>query len=69
MEIPDSYKSIGAPSQGGFKDNGSRFIALAYPVETEQQVKEIVASLRKEYHDASAPTRARRPMPWRRRRW
>ena len=52
MEIPDSYKSIGAPSQGGFKDNGSRFIALAYPVETEQQVKEIVASLRKEYHDA-----------------
>ena len=35
-----------------FKDNGSRFIALAYPVETEAQVKEIVASLRKEYHDA-----------------
>ncbi len=48
----DSYKSISAPSEGLFKDNGSRFIALAYPVETEQQIKEIVAGLKKEYHDA-----------------
>ena len=52
MEIQDTYKSITAPSEGLFKDNGSRFIALAYPVETEDEVKEIVASLRKEYHDA-----------------
>ena len=52
VESFDSYKSIQAPSQGLFKDNGSRFIALAYPVETEAEVKEIVASLRKEYHDA-----------------
>lgn len=48
----DSYKSIAEPSEGLFKDNGSRFIALAYPVETEQQVKEIVSGLRKEYYDA-----------------
>lgn len=52
VESFDSYKSIQAPSQGLFKDNGSRFIALAYPVETEAEVKEIVSSLRKEYHDA-----------------
>ena len=52
VEIQDSYKSIASPSEGLFKDNGSRFIALAYPVETEEEVKEIVASLRKEYHDA-----------------
>ena len=52
VESFDSYRSIAAPSEGLFKDNGSRFIALAYPVETEAQVKEIVASLRKEYHDA-----------------
>lgn len=48
----DAYRSIEAPSQGLFKDNGSRFIALAYPVETEEQVKAIVAGLKKEYHDA-----------------
>ena len=52
MSPNDTYKSIAAPSEGLFKDNGSRFIALAYPVETEEQVKEIVAGLKKEYHDA-----------------
>lgn len=52
MVIEDSYKSVAGLSQGLFKDNGSRFIALAYPVESEEQVKEIVAGLRKEYHDA-----------------
>lgn len=52
MVSNDTYKSIGALSEGLFKDNGSRFIALAYPVETEAEVKEIVAGLKKEYHDA-----------------
>ena len=51
-QILDSYKSIAAPSEGLFKDNGSRFIARAYPVETEEEVKEIVASLKKEFYDA-----------------
>jgi len=52
MSANDIYKSIAGPSEGLFKDNGSRFIALAYPVESERQVKEIVAAVRKEYHDA-----------------
>ena len=51
-QIQDSYKSIAAEAKGLFKDNGSRFIAHAYPVETEEEVKEIVASLKKEYYDA-----------------
>lgn len=48
----DTYISISAPSEGLYKDLGSKFIALAYPVETEAQVKEILSSVRKEYHDA-----------------
>ncbi len=52
METADQYKSIAAPSEGLFKDNGSRFLALAYPVESPEQVKEIVAGLKKKYHDA-----------------
>ena len=52
MAINDTYRSIAAPSEGLFRDNGSRFIARAYPVESEAEIKEIVASLRKEYHDA-----------------
>ena len=51
-QIQDSYKSIAAESKGLFKDNGSRFIAHAYPVETEEEVKEIIAALKKEYYDA-----------------
>ena len=52
MTTNDTYKSIASASEGLFKDNGSRFIALAYPVESEEEVREIVSLLRKEYHDA-----------------
>lgn len=52
MSSSDTYKSISAPCEGLFKDQGSRFIALAFPVESEEQVKEIVSSIRKEYYDA-----------------
>ena len=52
MATKDTYKSIAEPAEGLFKDNGSRFIALAYPVESEAEVKEIVQRLKKEYHDA-----------------
>lgn len=51
-QIKDSYKSIAGEAKGLFRDNGSRFIAHAYPVETEEEVKEIVAALKKEYYDA-----------------
>ncbi len=50
--IRDSYKSIPAPAEGLFKDNGSRFISFAFPVETEEDIKDIVAELKKKYHDA-----------------
>ncbi|MBP5625645.1 MAG: YigZ family protein [Bacteroidales bacterium] len=52
MAAKDTYKSIDVPSEGLFKDNGSRFIAKAYPVESEEEIKQIVAAIKKEYHDA-----------------
>ena len=52
MEVRDTYKSIGERAGGLFKDRGSRFISLAYPVESESEVKEILSGLRNEYHDA-----------------
>ena len=51
-QIRDEYRSIAAPSEGLFKDQGSRFIAKAYPVGSEAEVKAIVDGLKKEYHDA-----------------
>lgn len=39
-------------SEGLFKDRGSRFIARAYPIENEEQIKQHLAELRKEFYDA-----------------
>ncbi len=52
MLFDDSYKTITIPSDGLFKDRGSKFIARAYPVQTEDEVKEKLALLRKEFYDA-----------------
>ncbi len=48
----DSYRTIEKPSKGLFRDRGSRFIALAYPVSSAEEIKLILDALRKEYHDA-----------------
>lgn len=50
--IKDTYRSIAVMGEGLYKELGSRFLAFAYPVETEAEVKSIVDSLKKEYHDA-----------------
>ena len=52
MCVVDTYRSIAGPAQGLFRDKGSRFIALAYPVETEEEVRALLAKARKEYYDA-----------------
>lgn len=48
----DSYRTIEEPSKGLFRDRGSRFIALAFPVKSAEEIKSILDHLRKEYHDA-----------------
>ena len=40
------------PSEALFKDKGSRFLAYAYPVKNETEIKEIVARIKKEHHSA-----------------
>ena len=52
MEIKDTYLSIAERSRGLYKSLGSRFIAFAIPVEREEQIRDEIQSLRREYHDA-----------------
>jgi uncharacterized YigZ family protein len=52
MLFEDTYYEIESESEGLFKDRGSKFIAKAFPVYSEQEIKDIQASLRKEYYDA-----------------
>jgi uncharacterized YigZ family protein len=48
----DTYLTLEAPSEGVYKEKGSKFIAKAYPVRSEDEIKEIMAGLRKTYYDA-----------------
>jgi uncharacterized YigZ family protein len=50
--MKDKYLTINKESKGVYKDKGSKFIAIASPVYTKEDVKEQLAHLRKEYHDA-----------------
>ena len=52
MLFDDTYKTITQTSSGLYKEKGSKFIALAYPVTNEDAVKEILAELKKEYYNA-----------------
>jgi len=52
MLFSDNYKTIDRKADGLFKDRGSRFIALAIPVTTQEEIKSRLEELRKEYHDA-----------------
>jgi len=50
--MEDTYKTIEKPSEGYFKDKGSKFFAFAYPIKTEEEIKEILFTLKKEHHSA-----------------
>jgi len=48
----DSYKTIQNTSEGIYKEKGSKFIAYAFPVTCEEDIKEEIEKLKKEYYDA-----------------
>ncbi|HNQ68077.1 MAG TPA: YigZ family protein [Bacteroidales bacterium] len=48
----DKYKTIEDCSEGFFSDKGSKFLAFAYPVKKEGEIKQIINDVKKKYHDA-----------------
>ncbi len=50
--MEDSYKTIEAKTEGLYKEKGSKFIAFAFPVYTEDEIKNILEDLRGKYYDA-----------------
>lgn len=52
MLFEDTYQTIQAPAEGIFRDKGSKFLAYAYPVKTEDEVKEWLQVLKKEHPTA-----------------
>lgn len=52
MLFTDTYQTIAAPATGEYKDRGSKFLAFAYPVKTEEEAKEKIQQLKQEHPDA-----------------
>ena len=47
-----SYHTLGNTAEGSYKEKGSKFMAFAYPVVSESEIKERLEALRKKYFDA-----------------
>ncbi|PCH75897.1 MAG: YigZ family protein [Flavobacteriaceae bacterium] len=53
MEIIDTYRTVVKRCQGEIhKVKGSKFIGIAIPVESEEEVKDCLAAVKKEFYDA-----------------
>ncbi len=52
MSAEDRYFTIASPSEGLFKDRGSKFLAFAYPFTNEAELKPIIEQLKKEHFKA-----------------
>lgn len=52
MMFDDAYKMLSAPGEGLYKEKGSKFIASAFIVTSEDEVKQALAEVKKKYYDA-----------------
>jgi uncharacterized YigZ family protein len=48
----DTYLTLKRESEGLYKEKGSKFLAFAFPVENEEDIKEKLDHLRKKFYDA-----------------
>jgi uncharacterized YigZ family protein len=50
---PFSFLTIDKPAEGHFKELGSKFLAFAFPVASESEIKATLDTLKKKYFDAT----------------
>lgn len=50
--MTDIYKTIAQKSEGTYTEKRSKFLAFAHPVETLDQIKELIEGYKKKYYDA-----------------
>ena len=53
MLFDDTYLTIEKPAEGIFRDRGSKFLAYAYPVNSDADIKEIIGQLKAEHPKAN----------------
>ena len=52
MEEKDTYQTLARPSEGIYKEKGSKFIAYAFATRSEEEIKEQLNQVRKLHHSA-----------------
>ncbi|MBQ4277664.1 MAG: YigZ family protein [Bacteroidaceae bacterium] len=50
--MDDTFRTIASASEGTYTERRSKFLAFAFPVKTEDEVKQHVAAIQKKYYDA-----------------
>lgn len=50
--MDDEYITLEGPAEGIYREKGSKFMAFGFPVQHEEEVREIMGRLRRTYHDA-----------------
>lgn len=50
--MTDTYKTISKEGEGFYSEKRSKFLAFSHHVETEAQVKDIIAQYKRKYYDA-----------------
>ena len=50
--MSDTYKTIVTSSEGIYKEKGSKFLSFAFPVNTSEEVKELIKTHKKDFYDA-----------------
>lgn len=53
MLFDDTYLTIKAASEGVFRDRGSKFMAFAYPITSDTEIKDLVTRLKAEHPKAN----------------
>jgi uncharacterized YigZ family protein len=53
MLFDDTYRTIQHPAEGIFRDRGSKFLAYAYPIKSDTEIKALVQSLKTEHPKAN----------------
>ena len=48
MLFDDTYQTLQTAAEGVFRDKGSKFLAFAYPISSDAEIKELVANLKAE---------------------
>ena len=51
--MKDSYLTIAEPAEAIYKERSSKFLTYAYPVESEEEIQELLDAVRTEYYDAT----------------